>query len=104
MLGRILEGPLIRIIIYLSLFCSPLTVGNPQLGDRHPEANPREETPVKPVPGKTAAPKNEQRSIHCGLLRGIHSSKLTWKWRGAPFKTTMLYIGPSAGFHVISGE
>ena len=27
--------------------------------------------------------------------RQVHSSKLTWKWRGALYKTTILYIGPS---------
>ena len=34
----------------------------------------------------------------------LHSSKLTWKWRGAPYKTTILYIGPSMSFHVNLGE
>ena len=34
----------------------------------------------------------------------IHSSKLTWKCRGAPLKTTMLYIGPSMSFNVNLGE
>ena len=33
----------------------------------------------------------------------IDSYKLTWKWRGAPYKTTILYIGPSS-FHVSLGE
>ena len=36
--------------------------------------------------------------------RNIHSSKLTWKWRGAYYETTILYIGPSMSFHVNSGE
>ena len=31
----------------------------------------------------------------------IHSSKLTWKWRGAPYKTTILYIEPSSSFHFL---
>ena len=35
---------------------------------------------------------------------GLHCSKLTWRWRGAPFKATILYIGPSMGFHVNIGE
>ena len=34
----------------------------------------------------------------------LHSPKLTWKWRGAPYKTTILYIGPSMSFHVNLGE
>ena len=36
--------------------------------------------------------------------RPLHSCKLTWKWRGAPNKTTILYIGPSISFHVNLGE
>ena len=34
----------------------------------------------------------------------IHSSNFTWKWRGALYKTTILYIGPSISFHVNLGE
>ena len=34
----------------------------------------------------------------------LHSSKLTWKLRGAPFKTTVLYKGLSMSFHVNLGE
>ena len=34
----------------------------------------------------------------------LHSSKLTWKWRGGPFKTTTLHTGPSMGFHANLGE
>ena len=34
------------------------------------------------------------------FIETVHSSKLTWKWRGAPLKTTILYTGPSMGFHV----
>ena len=34
----------------------------------------------------------------------IHSSKLTWKWRGASYKTTILDIGPLISFHVNLGE
>ena len=34
----------------------------------------------------------------------LHSSKLTWKWRGAALKTSILYVRPSVGFHVDSGE
>ena len=34
----------------------------------------------------------------------IHSSKLTWKWRGAPYTTTIFYIGPLLSFHVNLGE
>ena len=30
----------------------------------------------------------------------IDSSKLTWKCRGAPYKTTIRHIGPSTSFHV----
>ena len=30
----------------------------------------------------------------------VHSSKLTWKWRGALNKITVLYIGPFMSFHV----
>ena len=33
--------------------------------------------------------------------RYLRSSKLTWKWRGASEKTTILYIGPFMSFHVI---
>ena len=33
----------------------------------------------------------------------IHSPKLTWKWRRGPYKTTILYIGPSMSFHVNFG-
>ena len=36
--------------------------------------------------------------------QAIHSSTLTWKLREAPFKTTILYTGPSMGFHVNLGE
>ena len=35
----------------------------------------------------------------CSHFR-IHSSKLTWKWRGAPHQTTIPYAGPSVSFHV----
>ena len=35
---------------------------------------------------------------------GLHSPELTWKWRGAPNKTTILYIGPSISFHFNLGE
>ena len=38
------------------------------------------------------------------LTEALHSSKLTWKWRGAPYKTTILYIGPLISFHVNLGE
>ena len=34
----------------------------------------------------------------------IHSCKSTCKWRGAPFKTTVLYLGLSMSFHVNLGE
>ena len=34
----------------------------------------------------------------------LHSSKLTWKWRGAPFEITIIFIEPSMGFHVNLGE
>ena len=34
----------------------------------------------------------------------LHSSKLTWKWRGALNKITILYIGPFMSFHVNLGE
>ena len=34
----------------------------------------------------------------------ILSPKLTWKWRGAHYKTTILYIGPFMSFHVSLGE
>ena len=34
----------------------------------------------------------------------VHSSKLTWKWRGSLQKTTILYVGPSVSFHVNLGE
>ena len=34
----------------------------------------------------------------------VHSSKLTWKWRRAPYKTSILYIGPSMSFHVNLGK
>ena len=34
----------------------------------------------------------------------IHSSKLTWKWREAPYSTNILYIGPFMSFHVHLGE
>ena len=34
----------------------------------------------------------------------VHSSKLTWKWRAAPYKTTILYIGPLISFHFNLGE
>ena len=34
----------------------------------------------------------------------IHSSKLTWKWRGALNKFTILYIGPFMSFYVNLGE
>ena len=34
----------------------------------------------------------------------IPSPKLTWKWRGDPYKTTILYIGPSMSFHVNLGQ
>ena len=30
----------------------------------------------------------------------LHSSKLTWKWRGALNEITILYIGPFVSFHV----
>ena len=36
--------------------------------------------------------------------RRIHSSKLTWKWRKAPYKTNILYMGPPMSFHVNLGE
>ena len=39
-----------------------------------------------------------------GLNRNIHSSNLSWKWRGAPYKTTILYIEPSMSFRVNLGE
>ena len=32
----------------------------------------------------------------------LHSSKFTWKWRRARYKTTILYIGPS--FQLIWGR
>ena len=35
---------------------------------------------------------------------GLHSSKLTWMWRGALFKSAILYTGPSMSFHVYLGE
>ena len=38
------------------------------------------------------------------VRRIIHSSKLTWKWRGAHYKATVPYIGPSMSFHVDLGE
>ena len=38
------------------------------------------------------------------LLKSLHSPKLTWKWRRGPYKTTILYIGPSMSFHVNLGE
>ena len=31
-------------------------------------------------------------------------TKLTWKWREAHYKTTILYIGPSMSFHVNLGK
>ena len=34
----------------------------------------------------------------------LDSPKLTWKWRGAPYKTTIPYIGPFMSFHVNLGE
>ena len=34
------------------------------------------------------------------LLPGAYFSKLSWKSRGASYKTTILHIGPSMGFHV----
>ena len=34
----------------------------------------------------------------------LHFSKLTWKCRGSPFKTTVLYERASMGFHVNVGE
>ena len=34
----------------------------------------------------------------------VHSSKLTWKLRGAPIKTTVLYKGLSMSFHVNLGD
>ena len=34
----------------------------------------------------------------------LRSSKLIWKWRGAPDKTSVLYLGPSMSFHVKLGE
>ena len=37
-------------------------------------------------------------------LGNVHSSKSTWKWTGAPKKTTIVYIGPSMSFHVNLGE
>ena len=34
----------------------------------------------------------------------LHSSKLTWKWRWALLRTTILYIGPFISFHINLGE
>ena len=34
----------------------------------------------------------------------IHCSKFTWKWGGAPFKTTVLCIRAPMGFHVNLGQ
>ena len=31
----------------------------------------------------------------------LETSKLTAKWSGAPYKPTILYIGPSVSFHSI---
>ena len=37
--------------------------------------------------------------------RGLNIySKLAWKWSMAPFKTTILFLGPSMSFHVNLGE
>ena len=32
--------------------------------------------------------------------KNLHSSKLSWKRRGAPYETTILYVGPSMSFHM----
>ena len=34
-----------------------------------------------------------------GSTRALHSSKLTWKWRGTHYKTTILYMELSMSFH-----
>ena len=34
----------------------------------------------------------------------LHSSKLTWKWRGTLNMITSLYMGPSMSFYVNLGE
>ena len=41
-----------------------------------------------------------------GMLQSYHHQffPLAWKWRGAPFKTTVPYRGPYMGFHVNVGE
>ena len=42
--------------------------------------------------------------VNRGVGNQVHSPKLTWKWRGALSKTTILCIGPFICFHVNLGE
>ena len=46
----------------------------------------------------------QKESIKGRKKLGLHSSKLTWKWRGALNETTILYIGPFMSFQVKLGE
>ena len=49
-----------------------------------------------------AASTGSQSALSCA--RGLHSSKLTWNWRVAHCKTTILSGGPSMSFLVDLGE
>ena len=47
----------------------------------------------------------EKISYDLGRIRYTGDlGKLTWKWRGALYKTTILHIGPSMSFDVNWGE
>ena len=42
--------------------------------------------------------------IDGAFLGPCYNTELAWKWRWAPYKTTIHCIGPYVGFHVNLGE
>ena len=94
----------------------PLKRRNPRASNQNPEAqrlkarNPNKRPEAlylqRPEAPQIETPRLELKSrtrqfwtLHC-----IDSSKVTWKWRGAQYMTTILCIGTSMSFHVNLGE
>ena len=89
--------------MYLRGVC-PFSTGRAGISDgsgqlekeRHPSSSMYHTTQVLyKFPSRVRAPTSSPQ---------LQSSKLTWNWRGASDKTTILYIGPSMSFQVNLGE